>query len=128
MLLLWCLVTDTDDWGNCEVTFMGGGGGEKTKLGVIVERCFNLSQDVFKDPTDVLQYKYIYVLRYFTGWHRVYENSIHRSHNIVYSKDKASVKTSGRCITQLAKTTIDPKFIELTADVFRKILSRAPHG
>ena len=27
-------------------------------------------------------------------------------------------QTSGRCITQLAKS-IDPKFIELTADVFR---------
>ena len=28
-------------------------------------------------------------------------------------------QTSGRCVTQLAKTSIDLKFIELTADVFR---------
>ena len=27
------------------------------------------------------------------------------------------------CITQLAKMNIDPKFIELTADVFRLVLS-----
>ena len=27
-------------------------------------------------------------------------------------------QTSGRCITQLAKRRVDPKFIELTADVF----------
>ena len=27
-------------------------------------------------------------------------------------------QTSGRCITQLAKISIDPKFTELTADVF----------
>ena len=45
----------------------------------------------------------------------------------MYSKDEASVKTSGRCITQLAemricKLRIDPKCIDLTADVFRTIL------
>ena len=45
------------------------------------------------------------------------ESSIHRSH--IYSKDNASAPRSGRCITQLAKVTIDPKFIELTADVFK---------
>ena len=29
-------------------------------------------------------------------------------------------QTSGRCITQLAKMSIDPKIMELTADVFYK--------
>ena len=31
-------------------------------------------------------------------------------------------QTSGRRITQLAKITIDPKFFELTADVFVRII------
>ena len=40
----------------------------------------------------------------------------HRAHtamNLYFLK-------SGRCITQLAKMSIDPKFIELTADVLNK--------
>ena len=37
---------------------------------------------------------------------------------IYNSKDNISVHTSGRCITQLAKMSIDPKFVQLTADVF----------
>ena len=52
---------------------------------------------------------------------------VHESHNIMCSKDNIhffqnlSVRTSGRCIMQLAKMGIDhidPKIIELTADVF----------
>ena len=35
---------------------------------------------------------------------------------------KNLVKTSDRCITQLAKITIDSKFVELTADVVRILL------
>ena len=34
------------------------------------------------------------------------------------SKDNTRVQSSGRFITQFAKTSIDPKFVELTADVF----------
>ena len=37
------------------------------------------------------------------------------------SKGDTFVKTSGRCITQLVKMGIDPKFVDLTADVFRII-------
>ena len=44
-------------------------------------------------------------------------DSIHRSH--VYPKNNTILKTSGRCIPQLANMSIDP--IELTADVFRII-------
>ena len=33
---------------------------------------------------------------------------------------------SGRYIAQLAKMSIDPKFVELTADVFRIILLYTP--
>ena len=40
----------------------------------------------------------------------------------MYAKENTSVQTGGRCITQRAKMSIDPKFIELTADVFRRIL------
>ena len=40
----------------------------------------------------------------------------------MYSKDIISVKKSGRCMTQLAKTTIGPKHIELTADVLEEFL------
>ena len=36
----------------------------------------------------------------------------------MYSKDNTCVKTSSRCITQLAKIIIGPKCIEHTADVF----------
>ena len=32
------------------------------------------------------------------------------------------LKTGGRCITQRAKMSIDPKFVELTADVVRTSL------
>ena len=32
------------------------------------------------------------------------------------------LKTSDRCIEQLAKTSIDPKFAELTADVVRRAI------
>ena len=35
---------------------------------------------------------------------------------LVHLKDNTSVKTSGRCIAQLAKTSIDPKFDEFAAD------------
>ena len=35
---------------------------------------------------------------------------------------KQLVKTSDRCSTQLANMTIDPKFVELTADVVAIIL------
>ena len=31
------------------------------------------------------------------------------------------LKTDDRCITQLAKMSIDPKFVDLTADVVRTI-------
>ena len=48
--------------------------------------------------------------------------SVHMSHT--HSNDNTSVKTSGRCITQLAKTRIDPKVAKFTADVRRIILSR----
>ena len=40
----------------------------------------------------------------------------------MYSPNNAFVKTSGRCITQLANMSIDPTFIELTADVFGQFL------
>ena len=45
----------------------------------------------------------------------VHPDEIHRG--LMYSKDNTCVKTSGRCITQLAKMSIDPKFIELIAGV-----------
>ena len=35
------------------------------------------------------------------------------------SKDSTSVDTSGRCITQLANMSIDRKFAEFPADVFK---------
>ena len=40
----------------------------------------------------------------------------------IYSKDDTPVKTSGRFITQLAKMSTDPKYIKLTADVFRILI------
>ena len=36
----------------------------------------------------------------------------------VCSKDNSIVKTSDPCITQLAKVTTDPEFVDLTADLF----------
>ena len=36
-------------------------------------------------------------------------------------------KTSERCITQLAKMSIDPKFVELAADVFQMFLQNVSH-
>ena len=45
----------------------------------------------------------------------VHPGNIHRSH--VQSQDNTSVKMSGRCIAQIAKMSIDPKFVELTAGV-----------
>ena len=38
------------------------------------------------------------------------------------------VKTSGRCTTQLAKVIINPKVVELTADVFIILLSNVSRG
>ena len=46
----------------------------------------------------------------------VHPGNIHRNH--MYPKDYASLETGGRCVTQLANITIEPKFIELTIDVF----------
>ena len=40
----------------------------------------------------------------------------------MYSKDDTYVKPSGRCITQLAKMSVDPKFIDLAVDVFVIVL------
>ena len=40
----------------------------------------------------------------------------HRNH--IQLKKNASAKTSGQCITQLAKMSIGSKFVELAADVF----------
>ena len=45
----------------------------------------------------------------------------------IISKDDKSVKTSGRCITQLTQMTIDPKCVELTAHVCVTITS-SPFG
>ena len=36
--------------------------------------------------------------------------------------DNTAVKTSGRCTAQLAKMSIDPKFFERAADVFKTFL------
>ena len=47
----------------------------------------------------------------------VYIYNIHRGH--IHSKDYTSAKTSARCITQLAKMSINSKIVELTADLFR---------
>ena len=41
---------------------------------------------------------------------------------IMYSKDNASVKTSGWCIAQLAKMRIDPKFSKVAADVLERVV------
>lgn len=41
----------------------------------------------------------------------------------MYSKDTTSVQTSGWRITQLANISVDPMFIELTANVFRRFFS-----
>ena len=41
---------------------------------------------------------------------------------LVFTLTTSAGQTSGRCIAQLAKMTIDTNFIELTADVFRRIL------
>ena len=32
------------------------------------------------------------------------------------------LKTDGRCVTQLAKMSTEPKFVELTADIVRILL------
>ena len=37
-------------------------------------------------------------------------------------------QTSGRCITQIAKMNIDPKFIELATDVFLRNVSLSKAG
>ena len=38
-----------------------------------------------------------------------------------HSEKTKSIETSGRCFTQLAKMSINPKFVELTADALRTI-------
>ena len=46
---------------------------------------------------------------------------IHRSHTIYIQRilhTSKYVKTSDRCVTQLANMNIDHEFVELTADVF----------
>ena len=40
----------------------------------------------------------------------------------MHSKDNTPVNTTGRCIMQLAKMSIDPDFVELTTDVFSEVL------
>ena len=40
---------------------------------------------------------------------------------LLFALPTSEAQTSGRCITHLAKMSIDPKLIELTADVFRRL-------
>ena len=43
---------------------------------------------------------------------------------LIFTLTTSVGQTTGRCITQLAKMCIDPKLIELIADVFRRISTK----
>ena len=54
------------------------------------------------------------------------ETPSHGSEKTEQPNSKYKQQNEIQCITQLAKVSIDPKFVELTADVFRIFLCKSP--